>query len=400
MWSSAIVPVAVSAVAVSVRIGTSIAVLAILARVISFEMFGYVAFGMLIGQIASVLVDSGINNEVLRFVGEESEKKLRDRLASSVAVRLVVAPMIASVVLVSLLVTHGPSAAQLTMFSALAVIVGSLGESYFVAFRATGRHWDEMQQALVLAAVLFAAAAMTYVWPIAAGFLLFFSRIVSLGSLSKVSGTEVIYAIRQRTSIAAVVAHYRRIRHYSLDSLASNISWQLDGLLIATLLGKDAYAAYQPASRVVSGTASVGGIIGAIAMPRAARLKPASMSFKYLIAVFLVGGLVTFGVLLPTLGWGVKALFGRSFAVSGEVALVLGCITLLRFAAAGAGAFLTLQGLQAQRARVNVIVTLAVTGLAITWCDGLLAILLVMLFGQIVVLTGYYFTAFVHLKRQ
>jgi len=270
-----------------------------------------------------------------------------------------------------------------------AAVLAAIGESYFMGLRATGRYQDELKKTIFLSALMLLLPLLAFVLPKATGWCILVPRVLSLLNLIDAPRRRVLDELRKSLSLSAIRAYYYRIRHYSVDSVFSNLSMQLDALLIALLLGKQAYAIYQPTSRLYVSALSIGSIVGGLTIPKASRMVPASAARRYLMLMFAgVGFLVAF-VVFFILDLMVGRLFGQQFQLNPVVALLLAAITLARFIGAGSGTYLTLRGWQAHRAQINVICTLIVVPATMLWADSIETVLLSLLLSQIFIVVLY-----------
>ncbi|MFM2056983.1 MAG: hypothetical protein RLY71_1368 [Pseudomonadota bacterium] len=371
------------------RMVAAIGMLAILTRAVPLDLFTALSLGLLIGQILAILIDGGVNNEMLRFAGTESALQHRARLDESTAVRLLMMPLPLGGVFGIAVWLEGLQAAQIITLAASATLLGSLGESYFMSLRATGRWESELGRTVLLTILMLTLPWLARLWPAAAGLCVLLPRLLSLFNLIDAPRRSLLQALRRYASRAEVVNYYHRIRHYSVDSVISNLGMQLDALLITTLLGKQVYAVYQPTSRLYVSSLSLGSVIAGLVVPRAARLMPPSRARAYLMRCFSLAGLLVAAALGPLLVWGVGPLFGAHFQLAPPVALLLCALALVRFIAAGSGSYLTLQGYQQHRARVNVLTTFAVLPAAFWLADSLESILLALLVAQVFMVLSY-----------
>lgn len=382
-------PIFVTSSAAAIRIIASIGMVAILARALPFELFASLSLGLLCGQVLAILIDSGVNNEILRFAGVDTAAQHRERLDESAAVRLLMMPLPVAVVYGIVSALEIAQSAQIVALSASAGLLGALGESYFMGLRATGRHRDEMSRTVLLAILTLSLPWLTYPWPAAAGLCVLLPRLFSLVSLIDVPRRSLFDALCRHATPDAVKRYYHRIRHYSLDSVASNLGMQLDALLITLLLGSQVYALYQPTSRLLIGSLSMAPIVAGLSVPRAARMPHTMRALRYLLVVFTISGLVMAAALLPMLLWAVGPLFGPQFQLGAPVALLLSLIVLMRFVAAGSGSYLTLRGRQQHRAWVNVATTAVVLPPALLFANSVEAVLMTVLTSQILMVLIY-----------
>jgi O-antigen/teichoic acid export membrane protein len=381
-------------VATALRVIASIGMVAILARTLPMELFATLVLGLLCGQVLAILIDGGVNNEILRFAGVESAVQHRARLDESTAVRLLMMPLPVAVVYGVSAALDNAQSAHVMALAALAGMLGALGESYFMSLRATGRYRDEISRTLLLAALMLSLPWLAYPWPAAAGLCVLLPRVFSLANLVDAPRRSLFDALYRNAAPGAVMRYYHRIRHYSLDSIVSNLGMQLDALLITLLLGKQSYALYQPTSRLFMGSLSMAPIVAGLSVPRAARMESPAQAMRFLLAVFSGSGLAVAAALLPLLLWSVGPLFGPHFQLGAPVALLLTLITLVRFVAAGSGAYLTLRGRQQHRAWINVATTAIVLPPALWLANSIETVLLAVLVSQLLLLAMYALQAY------
>lgn len=379
----------VTMIATALRIIASVGMVAILARAMPYDLFSSLVLGLLYGQVLAILIDGGVNNEILRFAGVDSAVQHRERLDESTAVRLLMMPLPVAGVYGVVYWLEGVQSAQIMALAIFASLLGALAESYFMSLRATGRYREELYSTLLLVTLMLTLPWLAYKWPAVAGLIVLMPRIVSLGKLIGTPRRSFYDALYRNATLGAVKCYYHRIRHYSLDSIVSNLSMQLDDLLILLLLGKHAYALYHPTSRLLKGSLSVTPIVAGLSVPRAARMEQPARALSFLRVVFTGSGLAVAAAMLPILLWGVGPLFGPHFQLGVPVALLLSLIILVRFIAAGSGSYLTLRGRQHHRAWINVATTAIVLPPALLLAISIETVLLAVLISQILLVLIY-----------
>lgn len=156
-------------------------------------------------------------------------------------------------------------------------------------------------------------------------------------------------------SINSVIGYYIRLKHYTLDSIFSNLGAQLDTILISVLMGKEAYAIYQPTSKVLSSSLNLGGVIGALVIPKATTLVSEKRKKRYLLGSFFAFGMAVAILFFLFCHYFLSLLFGAIFSASLNIEIMLTLLIIVRFLAAGAGSYLTIKGQQKKRALINLI---------------------------------------------
>lgn len=375
--------------ATALRMISAIGMLVILARALPIQLFAALTLGLLCGQIIAIFLDGGVNNEILRFAGVESRENHQNRLNQSAAVRLLLMPAPIMLAFGYGAITENYQYALVFSLATAAALLGALGESYFMGLRATGRYQDELKKTIFLSTLMLLLPLYSFLIPAAAGWCILLARLLSLLNLIDAPRRSLLNELRQNLSLSAIREHYFRIKNYSLDSVFSNISVQLDAMLIALLLGKQTYAIYQPTSRLYVSALSIGSIVGGLSIPKASRMVPERVARRYLMLTFTSVGLLVAVTLFFVLDLMVGQLFGQQFQLNPMVALLLATITLVRFIGAGTGSYLTLRGWQAQRAQINVICTLIVVPTIMLFTDSIETILLSLLISQIFMVLLY-----------
>jgi O-antigen/teichoic acid export membrane protein len=168
-------------------------------------------------------------------------------------------------------------------------------------------------------------------------------------------GKNNLKKIRNRISSKSVFGYYTRLKHYTLDSIFSNLGAQLDAILISVLIGKEAFAIYQPTSKVLSSSLNLGGVIGALVIPKATTLHSDKNIKYYLLGSFFVFGLVVAALFFVFCNYFLSILFGSMYSPGLDIEITLTFMIIVRFLAAGAGSYLTIKGQQKKRAIINAI---------------------------------------------
>lgn len=364
------------------RVAASLGMLAILARVLPLEIFSSVALGLLVGQVMAILIDGGINNEILRFVGVETLDRHEARLIESVAIRLVVIPFPIFITGVAAAVIEDTIFAQLFALAAASALVGAISESFFISLRATGRYREELLQTAFMSILMLTLPWFAAVRPELAGLLAFLARAFSIIPMIHTRRVSASIAVRKNFNLRKITHFYLRMRYYSVDSLVSNLSVQLDGVIVAFIFGKGVYAPYQPSSRICAASLSIASIVAALAVPVAAKLKPSSKAWRYLLVTFGVAGAFAALLLYGVLRFAVPPIFGKSFEPGPLTSFLLAAITFLRFSAAGSGFLLTLHGHQKNRAQVNFYITCAAVSVIFAAASSIEHVLIVLMISQ------------------
>jgi O-antigen/teichoic acid export membrane protein len=373
-------------VSTALRIFSSIGSLAIFARTIDISDFASLALGLLAAQIACVFLDGGVNTEILKSARLESDESSNKRLNDSASIRIVLGCTALCFLAAYQYWMHGSESARFFAAAFAAGVCGAITESYLTNLKAKDKFKEEFFATVAQSGLVLIFSLGTFVSPLATPVLLLLPRILSLAILMSASGYKATSILLLKPK--KIVGYYFQLKHYSVDAIFSNINGQLDGLLVVSILGKTAYALYQPISRLYGTTLSFGAIIAAIAIPKST-LMSTDRRLGYLNSTFLV-----FGSLLA-LGFGfflqyaVAFLFGEKFRPHFAITLILMALIIFRFGAAGSGSFLMVLGHQRQRALINAAVTVISIILAIFIGSDLVNIFLILMAAQVALFLTY-----------
>lgn len=337
------------------RIATGLGMIAIYTNALNFEKFTHLAIGLLCAQITCIFVDGGVNNEILRTARLESPAQNAKRLYESVAARLAVSSVIAICLAAYSLATTTFDNTIILLASFFSGVLSSVNETNLVNLKAINKFKDELIKSATQSVLIVSISCAVFISPSLAALSILAPRIITTGILLRGIGTNNMRKIKNRISIKNILSYYIRLKHYTLDSIFSNLGAQLDTILISVLIGKEAYAIYQPTSRVLSSSLNLGGVIGALVIPKATTLSSDKNIKYYLLGSFFVFGLVVAALFFVFCNYFLAVLFGSIFSPGLTVELVLTAMIIVRFLAAGAGSYLTIKGQQKKRAIMNAI---------------------------------------------
>jgi O-antigen/teichoic acid export membrane protein len=339
----------------ALRIATGLGMIAIYTNALSFEKFTHLAIGLLCAQITCIFVDGGVNNEILRSARLESTAQNTKRLYESMAARLAVSTAIAICLVIYNLVTTTLDNTVILLASFFSGILSSINETNLVNLKATNRFKDELIKSTTQSVLIISVSCIVFISPTLAALSILSPRIFTTGILLRGVGKNNLKKIRNRISSKSVFGYYTRLKHYTLDSIFSNLGAQLDAILISVLIGKEAFAIYQPTSKVLSSSLNLGGVIGALVIPKATTLHSDKNIKYYLLGSFFVFGLVVAALFFVFCNYFLSILFGSMYSPGLDIEIILTFMIIVRFLAAGAGSYLTIKGQQKKRAIINAI---------------------------------------------
>lgn len=337
----------------ALRIATGLGIVAIYTNALSFEKFTHLAIGLLCAQITCIFVDGGVNNEILRSARLESLTQNTKRLYESVAARVSISFAVAIFLATYSLITTTLDNTILLVASYLSGVLSSINETNLVNLKATDRFKDELISSTTQSILIISVACLVFISPQLAAISIVVPRIITTMLLLRGIGRNNFKKIKNRISMNSVIGYYIRLKHYTLDSIFSNFGAQLDTILISVLMGKEAYAIYQPASKVLSSSLNLGGVIGALVIPKATTLVSDKRKKLYLLGSFFAFGLAVAILFFIFCHYFMSILFGAIFSTNLNVEIILTLLIVVRFLAAGAGSYLTIKGQQKKRALIN-----------------------------------------------
>lgn len=362
--------------------------LSIFSKSLSVESFSYLAAGLLLAQICSIFLDSGINNEIMRSARVEDPSISNARLEKSIVVRLFLTCLIFIFCLFFTIIEELPpldTAIFLTAFSS--GIIASICETLIINEKAKDNFKKEIKLITIQSILSICLPLLTYYNQWLAIPALLFPRIVTY-LLATTKKQNKIF-LKNSITIEKIKSYYTDLKHYSIDSIFSNLNTQADTILIAAILGKEVYALYQPISKMYLSTLGFAGAIGSYFIPLATthdddykKLKILTLSFGFFS---LASGLL-FYILTQEI---VKLFFSEEFIPTSETTLLIAAIISLKYLCAGFGSFLTIIGRQKQRATVSLITTAALIIKSAALDSTLHQILTTVLLSQIAILACY-----------
>lgn len=370
---------------VFVRLIGNLAVLVILARWLSLESYSSYIAAFTVATFVVLFVDCGVNNYLLCEGGKFSAAQRNDFLASIFVLRAFLYLCI-SVVLYVCFGEEG-AVASLYLFS------GALLETYYTGLKVDQRYRKEfLDVAIGYLMVLLAAVIISF-----SVNLLFVLVIPRIALLSHVFG--VYRESKSMLRIDIAISNVFKLRNYGLDGFFSGISGNIDSYLVALLFGKEALAIYQQASRFYLAFMSMAMGVAGVALPLAQRLEDTGKKLFVIFSMFSLCGLalsIVYCICVPFLA---PHLFGFEEILDSRVYYLLGGVILLRYVAAGFGAWLSMRGDQGLRVVINFIMLVFVVVFASIFSKDIVGLLVVVFWGQVGLLISYFIAVIFREKK-
>ncbi|UAL08907.1 hypothetical protein [Caulobacter segnis] len=352
------------------RLAAAVGLISALTHALPFALFATVSTAMLYGQLIAILVDAGFNNELLRGSGGDTAAEHRDRLHAGTSVRIALLPGVVVVALIIGSVWKGLAGGQLLALTVGGMLLNTIIDTFFVSLRARRALKAEFLHSLFQIVLLGPIYLISVRSPWAAGAAIFATRVVSLVLL--VGMGSMLSIVTSGFSFDVIREHYIRLRYYLLDTVTSNMGVRADSIAISLFCGQFALAAFQPAARVYYSALALASVVAGVVIPVAGRPGYSHPARLLTVAFSAAGGAISVAFLL-FMGVFAEFAFGEQYKVTATVYTIIALTLLVRYVAAGAGAYLTLMGGQKFRAMAGswiflvttiILVILGVTGFA------------------------------------
>jgi O-antigen/teichoic acid export membrane protein len=326
------------ALSIFIRMLIGIVVFALMARGLGPKEFGLVSLIFSYASLGSLLTDFGLTMKTLRDIAHEPNRG-KAILIATMKIKLIFAVIVTTIGCMLMLIFPVTGDAKFASYAlTVGVMVASFGDLALVAFRATdqfGREswivgWTSMIYGIVVSIIVYLGGGIL---AISVGFLLCrilyasvaFSQAMRLLPNSKDSGAP--YGFRQ--SVKAALS-------WALLSNLSYINGQIDGLIIAPLLGLHGTGIYQSGAKFVSSAVTFASVVtntqvpvitAAVANNRPKlRLEILAWIQMLMVGAFL-GLLITLSGPLIT-----QYLIGSQYAEVNQLWLGFGFLIFFRFA--------------------------------------------------------------------
>lgn len=256
------------------RLGSGILVFIAMARFLGPAQFGLIAGAMAYAGFLNLVADFGLGAYALREAGAEPERVV-DIVRRALIFKAMTTCIAAAVGLVLLIVfSVHETLFQVQILAFLAMTAASLTDLAFVAVRATGLFWTETRcvgwtSAVSLFIVAGTAAETTDV--IATSWVFLASRVLYAGA--------ALWALRQWLFFPAApwpkdLDGLKQMAcgaaSYAVDSFLTNLSNQVDVVIVTLLLDPLSVGIYQAGARLVQGISPFASILSTVYLPKLA----------------------------------------------------------------------------------------------------------------------------------
>jgi O-antigen/teichoic acid export membrane protein len=260
--------------ALALRVAVGLGSFLVMARALAPEQFGIVVLGATFGSLAGFLADMGSSVRTLRDLGAHAERA-NAILGPAVCAKLLLTVPFTVLAAPLAIILLGPEAGAAFLAGFAAFAITAVTDLVFVAFRALERNLEELKAAALTSAVI-AATMSTGLIPgvsmLGVGLILLLSRLLSfwltLEAARRLAGVNIAFS---RLSLGQLRAHVSASWAWAISTNTAYLNSQLDGIMIAPLLGPGANGIYQSVSRFLGVTSQVSMLLISFWAPRIAR---------------------------------------------------------------------------------------------------------------------------------
>lgn len=349
-------------VAVLARLASGMVLFVAMGRLMGPAAFGDFMSAMALATLVAFVSNLGLAQQALREVAAHP-LQAAEIAAGLTRVKLSLALAVGTVALALALILGG--AWWLGALLTLALVADGAVEFLFALLKGHGRFGLEARFSTVASLVHFFLVGAVCWWtpePLAIAGAFVGSRVLQLVAAVVLCGREM----RLPQIGLARFVHWQQLRAgwaYAVDGGLSQLSAQLDTLLVRVLLGAHAAGVYQAGMRIVVGVLSLSMVTGNVFIPRLSRtltdVGEHSLVVRQLRRTYFVLAALS-GALVWGLGWLLMRYgYGPAFHELASLWPLFALLIVVRVVAANYGVQLTALGQQAIRSIVNLVALMA-----------------------------------------
>lgn len=345
------------------RIASNVLVFVILARLWGPEIFGQFAYWFAVANLIALVSDLGAANYLLSVIGSDHHRS-RSAFYGVLKIRGGVALTTFLVATIYVLVWLDQIASGVLFLVLLvSAMAAATCELCFVPLRAFGRYSGEMRDTTIsgfITVILVLGAGYCYPampWPAALALLI--SRLVSLALAAKRVYSENDVLSEDSGCVFSVRA--KELLPFACDSALTNMSSNIDTILMKSIFGIGAVGVYQAGARLLQGGLTFAPVLAGVYLPKLAASLGIHKDFRTANGLSsnlrsrmsLLG--FALGLVFALAGGGIVHLvFGSRYASLTNLMPWFGVALYFRYVAAGFGVSLTATGSQWARLFGNV----------------------------------------------
>lgn len=326
------------ALRVSVGLGSFLA----MAYALPPSAFGIVALGAAFGSLAGFLADMGSSVRTLRDLGAHAEHA-EAILGHAVSAKALLTLALTIPALPFALAFLGAEAGLAFFLAFLASALMTIGDLVFVAFRALERNLEELKAAALTStviAVTMSACLIPGMSMVGVGMILLLSRLLAfwltLSTARRLAGVHVVFSC---LSLRQLREHVFASWAWAISTNLAFLNGQLDGILVAPLLGPAANGLYQSVARFLGASGQVSMLLISFWAPRVARGRARAgphrrMAIAGVLSLVAAGALtgIAFAVVGPQV---TRYLLPSDYAATATLWPLIGLLAFSRGLAAG-----------------------------------------------------------------
>lgn len=341
---------------IALRLGGALLLFVILARNVSVNDFGLFSMCFGVAAILGILVDFGFSQSLLRDIAREPAQAVA-YISEGLSLKILIATAVFVVVSMYFFAfpsVHNPIVLQVLLLGYS--ILNSFAEFYGVSLRASGNYIEEAILQALYSGLLISMLLIFKLGVYEVAIMLVALKLLHLLLMHWFVNSRVgkLYLPLSFNSWWTTAS---RSIPYAADAGISNISANVDVVILASTLGLSPTGIYQAGQKLTQGMSAFALVISNVYLPKLSRLdthgsafRSALLQLSLLMACCGIGGSLIFAVLPSPL---VDHVYGLKFAELKPLLPLFGVLLLIRYINGTAGVVLTAMGMQKTRVLSN-----------------------------------------------
>ena len=331
------------------RMGVGLLVFVMLARLLGPVQFGLFSTVFAYAVLAGFITDFGNAVKALRDIAADPDSG-GQALSQALTMKVVLTGVVglAGAAIILLLPVTGAVKISCAVLGA-AVLIGSVAELSQVAFRALGLYgqetWIVFWTSLAHGAILFVVALVSpTIMAVASAFLA--SRLIYLAVAFRGAARLFPRKSLRPVGIGPTLTALQASKTWALDSGLGYLSNQIDGLIVAHMLGLGPAGIYQAGNRFVQSAMGLGVILSNIHVPRlAAKMEAGNLRTEWrMVAEFLAVAIFFAAAMVVGGPWVTQHILGSEYQGVNRLWLGFAVFLGVRLLAAAFGGALSARG--------------------------------------------------------
>gem|GEM_PF-5496878 len=376
------------------RLGSTLFLFVLLARNVSVHDFGLFAKCFGVAAILGFFVDFGFAQSLLRDIAREPSAAVM-RISEGISLKLLISALVLTATPIFL--TAFPSSANpigLQVLLASYAILNSFSEFYGVSLRATERYTEES-----LLQGLFAITLLGLLYALRADINETAVTLVGLKALHVFAMHKLVTKRIGKPHISASLKSLggtaRRGMPYAADAGITNISSNIDVIIVSSTLGLASTGIYQAGQKLTQGMSAFALVFSNVYLPKlsksctnAAHLMRMSLQLTFLMLACGGIGAILLAAFPQQL---VTAVYGASFSELSNLLPLFACLLLIRYINGAAGVILVARGKQKIRVAANTMsmISLILTALTLIPRIGLRGMVYSLIISSLIICVIY-----------